>query len=146
MLRLLSLMLALVLAGCATTGMYSTPKGEGLVTLTAENQLSSNSQEDTGGWQMPGQSTPARAAIFKVDGDRLAEQAGEAQATLTPGLHKIEVFADQGGILRFGQFHYEFEEEADYQVRIKAADGGGDYQVELIKAASPSVPLLIKVF
>ena len=65
---------------------------------------------------------------------------------LEAGKHTIEVFADQGGILRFGKFRHTFDEGGTYQVRIKPAAGKGDYTLELINAAAPDTVLKTKNF
>ena len=85
MLRILSLLSVLTLAGCAT-GMYNEPDAGDAAKLSVDNQLSVASQdENAGGWQMP-TSSAAKAEIFKVDGDRISEQGGvEHQGRLLPG-------------------------------------------------------------
>ena len=146
MLRILSIVSVLVLAGCASTGMYDAPQGENLARLAVDHQLSAPaSDDDAGGWQMPTSST-AKASIFKVDGERVSEQAGADTVNLEAGKHTIEVFADQGGILRFGKFRHTFDEGGTYQVRIKPAAGKGDYTLELINAAAPDTVLKTKNF
>ncbi|EKF74855.1 hypothetical protein A11A3_06470 [Alcanivorax hongdengensis A-11-3] len=147
MLRVLTIFLAMALSACATTGMYDAPKGEQTVKLTVDNQLSAASDSaDQGGWQMPGQSSPVRAAIFTVDEDRVAEQAGLQSITLEPGKHKIQVFADRSGILRFGTFRYKFKEAGDYTVSIGAGDGTDKYELKLINQAAPDKVLVKKDF
>ena len=146
MLRILTIVSVLVLAGCASTGMYDAPHGENLATLTVDNQLSAPaSDDDTGGWQMPTSAT-AKASIFKIDGERVSQLAGADTVNLEAGKHTIEVFADQGGILRFGKFRHTFDEGGTYQVRIKPAAGKGDYTLELINAAAPDTVLKTKNF
>jgi hypothetical protein len=143
MLRLLSLSLmsVLMLAGCASTGMYHAPTGEQAATLTVDNQLESPVQQDQGaGWKMP-TSSEAKASLFKVDGDRITEQAGSQSVQLEAGKH-----ADQGGILRFGKFRYTFLEGGIYQVRIRAAEGSKEYSLELVKASAPDDVLVAKNF
>ncbi|MED5432147.1 MAG: hypothetical protein VX920_07405 [Pseudomonadota bacterium] len=144
MLRVLSLLSVLMLAGCAT-GMYNEPDAEDAAKLTVDNQLSSTAQGDTGGWQMP-VSTSAKAEIFKVDGERISEQGGVESVFIDEGERSVEVFADQGGILRFGKFRHTFEEKGIYQVRIKASSGKGDYTLELVKASAPNDVLVSKNF
>ncbi len=146
MLRILSLCSVLVLAGCATTGMYDAPSGDDLATLTVENQLSAPADDNSGGgWQMP-TSSEAKASLFKVDGERITEQAGSESVSLEAGKHAIEVFADQGGILRFGKFRHTFKASGVYQVRIMASDGKGDYTLELIETSAPDTVLKTKNF
>lgn len=146
MLRILSLCSVLVLAGCASTGIYDAPSGDGLATLAIDNQLSAPADDSAnGGWQMP-LSSEAKASLFKVDGERISEQAGADSVQLEAGKHAIEVFADQGGILRFGKFRYDFEASGTYQLRIKAADGKEDYTLELIEAGAPDAVLKTKNF
>lgn len=146
MLRILSLCLVLVLAGCATTGMYDAPSGDDVVKLSIDNQLAAPADDEAaGGWQMP-VSNEAKASLFKVDGERISEQAGADSVDLEAGKHTIEVFADQGGILRFGKFRYTFEESGAYRLRIKAANGKGDYTLELIEAGAPDTVLKTKNF
>ena len=146
MLRILSLCSVLALAGCASTGMYHAPGGDGLATLSIDNQLSAPADDATdSGWQMP-TSSDAKASLFKVDGERISEQAGAESVQLEPGKHSIEVFADQGGILRFGKFRYSFVENGTYQVRITAAGGKDDYTLELIEVGAPDTVLKTKNF
>ena len=146
MLRILSLCSVLVLAGCASTGMYDAPGGEGLAVLTVDNQLIVPAEDAAdSGWQMP-TSSEAKASLFKVDGERISEQAGAESVQLEPGKHSIEVFADQAGVLRFGKFRYTFEENGSYQLRIKAAGGNDDYTLELIESAAPDAILKTKNF
>ena len=146
MLRILSLCSVLVLAGCASTGMYDAPSGDGLATLSIDNQLAAPAEESAdSGWQMP-TSSEAKASLFKVDGERISEQAGVDSVQLEPGKHAIEVFADQAGILRFGKFRYTFIENGTYQLRIKAANGNEDYALELIEVSAPETVLKSKNF
>lgn len=146
MLRVLSLCSVLVLAGCASTGMYDAPGGDQVATLRVDNQLSVPDDDGAdAGWQMP-TSSEAKASLFKVDGERISEQAGAESVQLDAGKHSIEVFADQGGILRFGKFRYNFVENGAYQLRIKAADGKEDYTLELIESSDPDVVLKTKNF
>lgn len=146
MLRILSLCSVLALAGCASSGMYDAPGGDGLAVLSIDNQLSVPADDAAdSGWQMP-TSSEAKASLFKVDGERISEQAGAESVQLEPGKHSIEVFADQGGVLRFGKFRHTFEESGSYQLRIKAADGKEDYTLELIESAAPDAILKTKNF
>ena len=146
MLRILSLCSVLLLTACASTGMYDAPSGGDVARLSVDNQLASRANDAAaGGWQMP-VSTEAKASLFKVDGERISEQAGVDSVELEAGKHSIEVFADQGGILRFAKFRYTFEENGTYQVRIKAADGKEDYTLELIDTAAPDMVLKTKNF
>lgn len=146
MLRTLSLCSVLVLAGCASTGMYDAPGGDEAATLSIDNQLSVPADDAaSGGWQMP-TSSEAKASLFKVDGERISEQAGADSVQLEAGKHSIEVFADQGGILRFGKFRYNFAESTSYQLRIKAAGGAEDYTLELIESDAPDAVLKTKNF
>ena len=148
MLRLLSLSLmsVLMLAGCASTGMYHAPTGEQAATLTVDNQLESPVQQDQGACLKMPTSSEAKASLFKVDGDRITEQAGSQSVQLEAGKHSVEVFADQGGILRFGKFRYTFLEGGIYQVRIRAAEGSKEYSLELVKASAPDDVLVAKNF
>ncbi|MDX1803285.1 MAG: hypothetical protein R3292_04335 [Alcanivorax sp.] len=148
MLRVLTLSLAMALSACATTGMYDAPSGQQTVKLTVDNKLSggNDSASQGGGWQMPGQSAPVRAAIFTVDEDRVAEQAGLPSVKLEPGKHKIQVFADRSGILRFGTFRYKFKEAGNYTVSIGAGDGADKYELKLIDQAVPDKVLVKKDF
>ena len=148
MLRLLSLSLVsvLMLAGCASTGMYDAPTGEQAATLSVDNQLSApTAQGEDAGWQMP-TSSEAKASLFKVDGERIAEQAGAQSVQIEAGKHSVEVFADQAGILRFGKFRHNFVQGGIYQVRISAAEGKKDYTLELVKASAPDDVLVTKDF
>ncbi|MCK0152305.1 hypothetical protein MWU49_01190 [Alcanivorax sp. S6407] len=146
MLRVLSLCSVLVLTGCASTGMYDAPSGDGLAALSIDNQLSVPADDAAdSGWQMP-TSSEAKASLFKVDGERISEQAGAESVELEAGKHSIEVFADQGGILRFGKFRYNFVENGTYELRIKAADGAEDYTLELIETSAPDAVLKTKNF
>ncbi|MEQ3637617.1 hypothetical protein [Alcanivorax sp.] len=148
MLRLLflSMVSALLLAGCASTGMYSAPSGAQAATLSVDNQLSApTDQGGHAGWQMP-TSSDAKASLFKVDGDRITEQGGTPSVQLEAGKHSVEVFADQGGILRFGKFRHTFLKGGIYQVRILAAEGNKDYALELVKASDPDDVLVSKEF
>ena len=146
MLRILSLLSVLTLAGCAT-GMYNEPDAGDAAKLSVDNQLSVASQdENAGGWQMP-TSSAAKAEIFKVDGDRISEQGGVESVFIDAGERSVEVFADQGGILRFGKFRHTFEEKGIYQVRVKPSSGNkGDYTLELVKASAPDDVLVSKNF
>ncbi|MCG8393762.1 MAG: hypothetical protein MI745_11830 [Pseudomonadales bacterium] len=145
MLRILSLLSVLVLAGCAT-GMYNAPSGDEAVTLKVDNQLASPAGDSgDGAWQMP-MSTSAKASIFKVNGERISEQGGAESVLLEPGKQSVEVYADQGGILRFGKFRYTFDEGGVYQVRIKPSGGSKDYTLELVKASAPQDVLVSKDF
>ena len=92
-------------------------------------------------------SSAAKAEIFKVDGDRISEQGGVESVFIDAGERSVEVFADQGGILRFGKFRHTFEEKGIYQVRIKPSSGTkGDYTLELVKASAPNDVLVSKNF
>lgn len=146
MLRALSLLSVLTLAGCAT-GMYNEPDADHAAKLSVDNQLSAAAEGDGGGgWQMP-TSTSAKAEIFKVDGDRISEQGGVDSVFIDAGERSVEVFADQGGILRFGKFNHTFEEKGIYQVRVKPSSGNkGDYILELVKASAPNNVLVSKNF
>ncbi|MBL4569617.1 MAG: hypothetical protein JKY21_00450 [Alcanivorax sp.] len=146
MLRILSLLSVLTLAGCAT-GMYNEPDAGDAAKLSVDNQLSVAAQGDGGGgWQMP-TSSAAKAEIFKVDGDRISEQGGVESVFIDAGERSVEVFADQGGILRFGKFRHTFEAKGIYQVRVKPSSGSkGDYTLELVKASSPDDVLVSKNF
>ena len=118
MLRLLSLSLVsvLMLSGCASTGMYDAPTGEQAATLSVDNQLSApTAQGEDAGWQMP-TSSEAKASLFKVDGERITEQAGAQSVQIEAGKHSVEVFADQAGILRFGKFRHNFAQGGIYQI------------------------------
>ncbi len=146
MLRILSLLSVLTLAGCAT-GMYNEPDADDAAKLSVDNQLSVAEKGDGGGgWQMP-TSSSAKAEIFKVDGDRISEQGGVESVFIDAGERFVEVFADQGGILRFGKFRHTFEEKGIYQVRVKPSSGNkGDYTLELVKASAPDDVLVSKNF
>jgi len=146
MLRILSLLSVLTLAGCAT-GMYNEPDADDAAKLSVDNQLSVAAKGDGGGgWQMP-TSSSAKAEIFKVDGDRISEQGGVESVFIDAGERSVEVFADQGGILRFGKFRHTFEEKGIYQVRVKPSSGNkGDYTLELVKASAPDDVLVSKNF
>jgi hypothetical protein len=146
MLRILSLLSVLTLAGCAT-GMYNEPDAGDAAKLSVDNQLSVAAKGDGGGgWQMP-TSSSAKAEIFKVDGDRISEQGGVESVFIDAGERSVEVFADQGGILRFGKFRHTFEEKGIYHVRVKPSPGNkGDYTLELVKASAPDDVLVSKNF
>lgn len=146
MLRILSLLSVLTLAGCAT-GMYNEPDAGDAAKLSVDNQLSAAAKGDAGGgWQMP-TSSAAKAEIFKIDGDRVSEQGGVESVFIDAGERSVEVFADQGGILRFGKFRHTFEEKGIYQVRVKPSSGNkGDYTLELVKASAPDDVLVSKNF
>ena len=73
----LLLVLALAVTGCTRTAMYHPPGDDDpRARLSIESLLGSN--EESSGWQMPG-AGESTVAIFKVDGERLAEKGGEHQ-------------------------------------------------------------------
>ena len=144
MLRVFTVMLALLLTtGCATR-MYSEPRGENAAVLAVDNQLSAPASQG-GGWQMPMAQSETKAEIFMVDGRRVAEQGGGEVVRVSPGLRAIQVFADLQGVLRFGDFEYEFDRAGQYLVRI-SADGDKDYRLQLVNESNPGKVLLQEDF
>lgn len=130
----LLLALALAVTGCTRTAMYHPPgEDDPKARLSIESQLGSN--EESSGWQMPG-AGESTVAIFKVDGERLAEKGGEQHVLVEPGEHSVEIFADHQGILRFGILTFEFEAGRDYQILVDEGEGDKRYSAVLVPQGS----------
>ena len=84
---------------------------------------------------MPG-AGESTVAIFKVDGERLAEKGGEQRVFVEPGEHSVEIFADHQGILRFGTLSHDFEPGRDYQILVDEGEGDKRYSAVLVPQGS----------
>lgn len=130
-----------LIAGCGRTAMYSEPKGDDVAVIAVENHLDDDAGEqaqDSGGWQAPGSSQPARVGVFKVDGERTNEMGGNEASRLKGGEHTIQVFADDSIALRFGDVTWDFEAGQEYVIHIyKNDDADTDYRAELVNSAAP---------
>jgi predicted small lipoprotein YifL len=134
-------MLAMV-AGCGRTAMYDAPDSDDVVAvIQIANHIGEGKEEasdDAGGWQMPVASAPARAGVFKVDGERTNEMGGDAEARLKPGEHTIQVFADDAGVLRFGDITWNFKGDKTYVIHVYSSDNAeSDYRGELVEQSNP---------
>ena len=131
---LASLLLATLLAGCAGVPLYQPPgDDQPVAVVTVSDQAAGQGGE--GRW-------PATAAVFAVDGVRVAEQGGAQQVRLSAGQHSLRVFADHGGRLRFGTLECRFDAAANYAITISQGNGEHAYQAVLGKAGSGVEPIL----
>lgn len=141
--KLLALAAVAVLAtGCSRTAMYDAPDADDVVAdITVTHHFDDGSEgEDAaaGGFQMPMASAPARAEVFLVDGERTNEAGGNNTARVEPGEHTIQVVAEDGNVLRFGDVIWEFQGDHDYVIHIYNSDkSGSEYRAELVDAAQP---------
>ncbi len=130
----LLLALALAVTGCTRTAMYHPPgDGDPRARLSIESALGSN--EESSGWQMPG-AGESTVAIFKVDGERVAEKGGAPRVFVEPGERSIEIFADHQGILRFGILTHQFKADRDYRILVDEGDGDKRYSAVLVPQGS----------
>lgn len=126
----LLLVLALAVTGCTRTAMYHPPgEDDPQARLSIQSDLGTN--EQSSGWQMPG-AGESTVAIFKVDGERLAEKGGDDRVSVEPGERSIEIFADHQGILRFGILSHQFKAGGDYLIVVSDGEGDKRYRAVLV--------------
>ncbi|ASK34008.1 hypothetical protein CEK62_06225 [Alcanivorax sp. N3-2A] len=131
---LASLLLATLLAGCAGVPLYQPPgDDQPVAVVTVSDQVAGQGGESR--W-------PATAAVFAVDGVRVTEQGGARRVRLSAAEHRLRVFADHGGTLRFGTLEHRFEAGTDYLITIGAGGGAHAYQAVLSKGGSGVSPIL----
>lgn len=149
--KLLALAAVAVLAtGCSRTAMYDAPDADDVaadITVTHHfNDGSGGDDAAAGGFQMPMASAPARAEVFLVDGERTNEAGGDNTARVKPGEHTVQVVAEDGAVLRFGDVTWEFQGDHDYVIHIYNSDKpDSEYRAELVDAAQPD-KVLKKVY
>lgn len=142
--RKFMIMLAVsVLAGCASTGVFQTASGDDAVVVRVVNQLEQKEEASAaGGWQMPGMGQQSKAGVLTVDGDQLEVGADNANLKVEPGKHVLKLFADDGGMLRFGKLKFDFVAGASYDILIAPASSGEqDYRASLVEQSSPDTVL-----
>jgi hypothetical protein len=142
--KVIMLLVVALTSACASTGMYSTPSGSDTATVEVENLLDTGTQEATEGatgWQMPGMAAASRVGVFTVDGDRVDESGGDKMVTLDAGEHTIQLFADDGGMLRFKKFSMTFEEGAEYVIKVMRNDGKKNFRATVANKAAPETVL-----
>lgn len=134
--------MAVLVTGCGRTAMYSAPDADDVVAeITVTHHFDEGEEASdgrAGGFQMPMASAPARAEVFKVDGERTNEAGGDSAARLEPGEHTVQVVAEDGTVLRFGDITWEFKGDRDYVIHIYNSDKpDSDYRAELVDSANP---------
>lgn len=148
--KLLALAAVALLAGCSGTGMYHAPDSGKTAQVKVANHIDESKKannSDNGGWQMPMGNTPSRAGVFKVDGDRTKKEGGDQSAVLEPGQHTIQIYADDGGILRFGELKYNFQANHKYEINVYASQKAEtNYRIELVDVAQPDKVLTKEAF
>ena len=136
--KLMVMLSVLLLSACASTGVFDAATGEDAVTLKVVNQLDKGEPEvdSPQGWQMPGMNQMAKVGILTVDGDQLEVGADNTNVSIEPGKHVLKLFADDGGMLRFGKLKYNFASGATYDIIIGKIEGGAnDYRAQLVDPA-----------
>jgi hypothetical protein len=134
-----ALFVLLWVSACASTGMYSSPDGDGTALVRIENLIDSgDTQQAAGGWVTPGANTPTKVGLFTIDGDRLDTAGGDQQARVDAGKHRIQIFADGGTALRFKKFSLNAKAGAEYVVKVEKADAAqASYRAVVVDAAAP---------
>lgn len=139
--KLFALCALVLLSACATTGMYDAPSGDDVAVIRIQNEMDSGaSQQGQGGWVMPGANTAPKVGLFTIDGERLDETGGDQKVKVEAGKHRVEIFADGGGALRFKKFSLKVEAGGDYLVRVnRAAGDDASFTAQVVDAAAPDV-------
>ena len=138
--KLIVMLGVMLLSACASTGVFNAASGDDAVTLRVVNQLDKGEEktESAPGWQMPGMNQMAKVGVLTVDGDQLEVGADNTKVSIEPGKHSLKLFADDGGMLRFGKLKYDFAAGASYDIVIGTVEGGTeDYRAKLIDTANP---------
>lgn len=141
--------MAVLVTGCGRTAMYSEPDADDVaadIVVTHHFDEDDAEAKGSGGFQMPMASAPARAEVFLVDGERTNEAGGNNEARVKPGEHTVQVVAEDGTVLRFGDVTWEFEGDRDYVIHIYNSDkADSEYRAELVDSANPD-KVLTKVY
>lgn len=142
--KVIMLLVVALSSACASTGMYSQPSGSDVAVIEVQNLLDQAAEQEAdgaGGWQMPGMATASRTGVFTVDGDRVDESGGEKVVNVDAGKRAIQLFADDGGMLRFKKFSMTFEEGAEYVIKVMRNDGSKNFRATVANKAAPDTVL-----
>ena len=135
--KLIVMLGVMLLSACASTGVFDAATGDDAVTLRVVNHLDKGQDEasDSPGWKMPGMNQMAKVGILTVDGDQLEVGADNTNVSIEPGKRVLKLFADDGGMLRFGKLKHNFAAGASYDIIIGTVEGGTeDYRARLVDA------------
>lgn len=119
---IIALLAGLLMAGCVGMPLHGAPPADSpRATLSAVNHLGANDAD-----------YPNRVRLFKVDGVQVAKLGGAAATAVAPGNHRIKLFADHNGVLRFATLCGDFVAGADYTLTVTSGQGPAyPYQVTL---------------
>lgn len=137
--NLIAFCLLLLVSACASTGMYSAPNGDDVAIIKIESQMDASVESEAqGGWVTPGASTALKVGLFTIDGERLDETGGDKYVSVSEGKHKVQIFADGGGALRFKKFSLTVKAGGEYLVRVKrGSEAAAGFKAEVFDMAAP---------
>ena len=131
----------MMIASCASNGLYQSPDAESAAVIKIENLIDKDGVDAAAptGWVAPGASMKTKVGLFAVDGDRLDEMGGDQKVSVEPGKRNIQIFADGGGALRFKKIKMKFSAGSEYIIRVKKnAEEESKFIAEVIEASAPN--------